>query len=147
MPEGLFPVGKCLAKIFLDASRSCLDSYIDDDLQNPSANSITIRYLHSNCLHAYAKPEISWHVFGEAIRLVHRMRLYDECSYVSLAPIEAEMRRRAFWSVYVGDKSLAVLQSMPITLQSHSFEEGITTAYPSDDQNKYVIHYSLSSGH
>jgi hypothetical protein len=138
MPSELFPVGKSLAETFLEASRSCLADYSETDLENPCADSITIRYLHSNCLHTNARPMISWHVFGEALRLVQRMRLHDENSYLSLDPIEAEMRRNAFWQIYSGDKSLAVLRSMPMTVTDYAFAEGITVALPSTEDNEYV---------
>ncbi|CEL00892.1 hypothetical protein ASPCAL00484 [Aspergillus calidoustus] len=139
MPSELFPVGKSLAETFLEASRSCLADYSDTDLENPCADSITIRYLHSNCLHTNARPMISWHVFGEALRLVQRMRLHDENSYLSLDPIEAEMRRNAFWQIYSGDKSLAVLRSMPMTVTDYAFAEGITVALPSTEDNELSI--------
>ncbi|KAL6408514.1 Transcription factor [Ilyonectria robusta] len=138
VPSELFPVGARLAEPFLEASRSCFSTYAEADLENPCADSITIRYLHSNCLHTCARSVISWHVYGEAVRLAQRMRLHDEDSYVSLPPIEAEMRRNAFWHLYVGDKSLAVLRSMPMTLYEYSFDEGITAAYPSVEQNEFV---------
>ncbi|KAL2803031.1 hypothetical protein BJX63DRAFT_413306 [Aspergillus granulosus] len=139
IPSDIFPIGSTLADIFLDASRSCLAEYVELDLQHPSADSITIRYLHSNCLHTNARPIISWHVFGEALRLVQRMRLHDERSYAPLDPIEAEMRRHAFWQVYTGDKSLAVLRSMPITITDYAFENRITAAYPLVDNNELSI--------
>jgi hypothetical protein len=138
VPSDLFPAGDHLAETFLEASRSCLASYAEVDLQNPCADSITVRYLHSNCLHTCARSVLSWHVFGEAVRLVQRMRLHDEDSYASLPLIEANMRRNAFWMVYTGDKSLAVLRSMPITISNYSFENPITTAYPSSEQNECV---------
>ncbi|KAJ0417762.1 hypothetical protein BJY00DRAFT_197680 [Aspergillus carlsbadensis] len=139
MPSELFPIGKSLAETFLDASRSCLADYSETDLENPCADSITIRYLHSNCLHTNARPMISWHVFGEALRLVQRMRLHDENSYISLDPIEAEMRRNAFWQIYSGDKSLAVLRSMPITVTDYAFVEGITAAIPPTEDNELTL--------
>jgi hypothetical protein len=138
VPSDLFPAGDHLAETFLEASRSCLASYAEVDLQNPCADSITVRYLHSNCLHTCARSVLSWHVFGEAVRLVQRMRLHDEDSYASLPLIEANMRRNAFWMVYTGDKSLAVLRSMPITISNYSFENPITTAYPTSEQNECV---------
>ncbi|KAJ5970192.1 uncharacterized protein N7479_000110, partial [Penicillium vulpinum] len=138
VPSDLFPIGRCLADTFLEASRSCLASFTDADYENPCADSITIRYLHSNCLHTCARPMVSWNVFGEAVRLVQRMRLHDEDSYASLPTLEADKRRNAFWQVYIGDKSLAVLRSMPITIYDYSFEEGITTTYPLSGQNECV---------
>ncbi|OAL50404.1 hypothetical protein IQ07DRAFT_643676 [Pyrenochaeta sp. DS3sAY3a] len=139
IPSDMFPLGEILADTFFEASRSCFLSYADTDLENPCADSITIRYLHSNCLHTRAQPTIAWHVYGETIRLVQRMRLHSEETYASLSPVEAEMCRHAFWHVFVGDKSLAVLRGMPITIHEYSFDEGITTAYASNEQNEYNL--------
>ncbi|KAJ6781415.1 hypothetical protein PWT90_02253 [Aphanocladium album] len=131
LPKDIFPSGETVADSFLRASRSCLAEYLETDLENPNASSITIRYFHSNCVHASGKPKFSWHIFGEATRLAQVMRLHDELSYDGLYPIEAEMRRRVFWIVYMGDKSAAILNNRPITMHKYSFERGVTAAYPS----------------
>ncbi|KAF1964027.1 hypothetical protein BU23DRAFT_83631 [Bimuria novae-zelandiae CBS 107.79] len=136
VPSNLFPIGSSLAETFLEASRSSFSSHADADLEDPCADSITIRLLHSNCLHTSAQTAVSWHVFGEAVRLVQRMHLHDEETYTPLSPIEAGMRRNAFWQVYIGDKSLAVLRSMPVSIHSYSFDESITTAYPLSDRDE-----------
>lgn len=130
LPKDLFPEGETVADVFLEASRDCLNHYLEADLESPSANSITIRYFHSNCVHAAGKPKYSWHIFGEATRLAQVMRLHEEASLEGLYPIEAELRRRAFWIVYMGDKSAAILNNRPITIHKFSFESGITIAYP-----------------
>lgn len=130
LPKELFPEGERVADLFLQASRGCLAQYLEADLENPNANSIAIRYFHSNCVHAAGKPRYSWHIFGEATRLAQVMHLHDESSLEGLHPVEAELRRRAFWIVYMGDKSAAVLNNRPITLHKFSFESGITMAYP-----------------
>ncbi|GAB0136372.1 hypothetical protein EsDP_00004673 [Epichloe bromicola] len=136
LPKHLFPGGGTVADLFLQASRDCLNSYLMADLESPNANSITIRYFHSNCVHAAGKPKYSWHIFGEATRLAQVMRLYDESALEGLPPIEAELRRRAFWIVYMGDKSAAILNNRPITMHKYSFEAGITTAYPTGIDNR-----------
>ncbi|KAJ6043009.1 uncharacterized protein N7446_001205 [Penicillium canescens] len=130
LPEDLFPEGQSVGHSFLNASRNCLNQYLEADLENPNASSITIRYFHSNCLHAAGKPKYSWHIFGEATRLAQVMELNEEASLEGLPPIEAELRRRAFWIVYMGDKSAAILNDRPITIHQFSFKSGITTAYP-----------------
>ena len=130
LPKDLFPEGESVGDMLLAASRSCLNSYLEADLEAPSANSIAIRYFHSNCIHAAGKPKFSWHIFGEATRLAQVMQLHDESSLDGLLPIEAELRRRAFWIVYMGDKSAAILNNRPITIHRFSFESGITTAFP-----------------
>jgi hypothetical protein len=136
LPKDIFPEGDLVADVFLTASRDCLNSYLEADLEYPNANSVTIRYLHSNCLHAAGKPKFSWHIFGEATRLAQVMQLHDESSYKGLFPVEAELRRRAFWIVYLGDKSAAILNNRPITIHKFSFESGITAAYPSGIGNE-----------
>jgi hypothetical protein len=136
LPKDLFPEGDRVSEIFLKASRNCLNSYIESDLESPNASSIAIRYFHSNCIHAAGKPKYSWHIFGEATRLAQVMQLHEESSLEGLLPIEAELRRRAFWIVYMGDKSAAILNNRPITIHRFSFESSITIAYPSglDDE-------------
>ncbi|OAA50637.1 Zn(2)-C6 fungal-type DNA-binding domain protein [Metarhizium rileyi] len=135
LPKDLFPEGETVADLFLQASRDCLKSYLEVDLESPNANSITIRYFHSNCVHAAGKPKYSWHIFGEATRLAQVMRLYDETSLEGLPHVESELRRRAFWIVYMGDKSAAILNNRPITMHKYSFETGVTTAYPTGMAN------------
>ncbi|KAH7309626.1 hypothetical protein B0I35DRAFT_470733 [Stachybotrys elegans] len=130
LPKELFPEGERVADMFLQASRSCLGSYLEADLESPNANSIAIRYFHSNCVHAAGKPKYSWHIFGEATRLAQVMQLHDDSTLQGLYPVEAELRRRLFWIVYVGDKSAAILNNRPITIHKYSFASGITTSYP-----------------
>ena len=139
LPKDLFPEGEAVGEILLSASRNCLNSYLEADLEAPNANSIAIRYFHSNCIHAAGKPKYSWHIFGEATRLAQVMQLHDESSLEGLLPIEAELRRRAFWIVYMGDKSAAILNNRPITIHRCSFESGITTAYPTGIEDEVPV--------
>ncbi|KAF6524993.1 hypothetical protein HZS61_010788 [Fusarium oxysporum f. sp. conglutinans] len=85
------------------------------------------------------KPKYSWHIFGEATRLAQVMQLNLETSLEGLQPIEAELRRRAFWIVYMGDKSAAILNNRPITIHKFSFESGITTSYPSGIEDEAPV--------
>lgn len=130
LPKDIFHEKDSIGDILLQASRSCLDDYLEADLESPNASSIAIRYFHSNCLHAAGRQKYSWHIFGEATRLALAMRLFDESSLDGLPPVEAELRRRAFWILFVGDKSAAILNNQPITIHRFSFDVGITTAYP-----------------
>lgn len=130
LPKDIFPEGEGIAEMFLQASRSCLATYLEADLEYPNSNSVAIRYFHSNCMHAAGKPRLSWHIFGEATRLAQVMQMHDEDSLQGLSPLEAEFRRRAFWISYIGDKSAAILNNRPITIHKYSFESGITIGYP-----------------
>ncbi|KXJ90357.1 hypothetical protein Micbo1qcDRAFT_226235 [Microdochium bolleyi] len=130
LPKDIFPEGRSVCDILLSHSRASLNSYVEADLASPNANSLAVRYFHSNCLHAAGLPGQSWLVFGEASRLAQSMQLYDDNALAGLDPLEAELRRRAFWILYMGDKSAAILNNRPITIHKFSFESGITTTYP-----------------
>lgn len=145
LPKNIFPEGECIAEIFLEASRNCLITYLEADLEYPNANSVAIRYFHSNCMHAAGKPRLSWHIFGEATRLAQVMQMHEEESLQGLSHLEAEFRRRAFWIVYIGDKSAAILNSRPITIHKFSFDSGITIGYPTGIEDETVM-TPLSSG-
>jgi hypothetical protein len=138
IPPSLFPEGINLGPLFLTASRDCLASYLEADLENPNAVSLAIRYFHSNCLHHSARSRLAWHAFGEATRIAHVMRLHDETSYQELPATEAELCRKGFWLLYQGDKSAATLINRPIAIHKHSFESGITANYPDIGGDEYV---------
>nr|QIX02883.1 POX01474 [Penicillium oxalicum] len=138
LPKNIFPDGDLVADVFLQASRSCLATYLEADLEYPNANSVVIRYLHSNCMHAAGKPRLSWHIFGEATRLAQVLQMHDEASIKGLHPLEAEFRRRAFWITYIGDKSAAILNNRPITIHKFSFESGISIGHPTGVDDEFV---------
>lgn len=139
LPKNIFPEGESIAEIFLEASRNCLITYLEADLEYPNANSVAIRYFHSNCMHAAGKPRLSWHIFGEATRLAQVMQMHEEESLQGLSLLEAEFRRRAFWIVYIGDKSAAILNNRPITIHKFSFDSGITIGYPTGIEDESVV--------
>ncbi|CAK7225354.1 hypothetical protein SEUCBS140593_005876 [Sporothrix eucalyptigena] len=138
LPAAVYPEGSSVGDLFLEASRNCLNSYLETDLEAPNANSIIIRYFHSNCLHGTGRPKYSWHIFGEATRLIQAMGLHDASLLAGLSPLEAEMRRRAFWIVYMGDKSAAILNGRPMTIHRFSFDSNITLPYPTNLEDDLV---------
>ncbi|KFY62767.1 hypothetical protein V496_04411 [Pseudogymnoascus sp. VKM F-4515 (FW-2607)] len=135
IPPQLFPEGPLISSAFLLVSRKALHFYQESDLDHPSATSLATRYFHSNCLHADDKSRVSWHIFGEAARLAQTMQLHSEASYQTLDPTEAELRRRCFWILYIGDKSAAILNGLPIALHHLNFVSEVTVVYPTEEGN------------
>ncbi|KAI8238196.1 hypothetical protein K4K53_004501 [Colletotrichum sp. SAR 10_77] len=142
--ELLSALGKALPYAPLEHVLStCIDLYMqwefptgpvicepmDYDVEHPESSSVIIRYFHSNALHALGKTRVSWHVMGEALRLVQEMRLYDETSFGGLEWPEAQLRRNAFWHLYIGDKSASILQKVPISLHQMCLDTPITTIF------------------
>ncbi|KAL0932292.1 uncharacterized protein CTRU02_213245 [Colletotrichum truncatum] len=125
----VFSSGSVLAWPFLRTSREALRLYQDYDVEHPESSSVIIRYFHSNALHALGKTRVSWHVMGEALRLVQEMRLYEEKSFHNLEWPEVHLRRNAFWHLYIGDKSASILNKVPISLHQMCLDTPITTTF------------------
>jgi hypothetical protein len=91
--------GSVVGPLLLQVSRDTLSIYHDLDLKQPESSSLVIRMFQAAALHTDGKPEIAWHLFGEALRLADQMRLYDERSFDSLDSLEVRLRRTAFWTL------------------------------------------------
>lgn len=82
------------------------------------------------------------YVFGEAVRLAQEMRLQDESSYLGLDPIEALLRRTAFWQLSTGDKSYAVLNAQPYNFHQWNFDKPFSVSEVAEDEDRF-LDYSL----
>ncbi|KAH7068347.1 hypothetical protein BKA63DRAFT_494997 [Paraphoma chrysanthemicola] len=146
LPTSVSNVTRRVAEIFYQASKNGLDSYAEEDIENPDYTSIVIRMFHSGWIHASGKSRPSWFVLGECIRICQLMRLHDERSYENMPYVEAQLCRRAFWTLYTGDKSAAVLGGNPICLKSDLFSEGITVTYPDHMPGQDEIEITTAKG-
>lgn len=142
LPTKLSVSGARVAAILLNSSRQMLRTFEDLDVLEPCANSIIIRYLHVQAIHAFGQMRVSWYVFGEAVRLAQEMRLQDESSYLGLDPIEALLRRTAFWQLSTGDKSYAVLNAQPYNFHQWNFDKPFSVSEVAEDEDRF-LDYSL----
>ncbi|KAF4549857.1 Hypothetical protein D9617_19g101620 [Elsinoe fawcettii] len=139
LPADYAPPMRGIEHEFLFASRQMLLLQQDSDLESPSSMSIIIRYFHCNCLHSVGKARLSWLLLGEAIRLVQEMDVRNEASLAHLGEYEACARRRVFWQLYTGDKSAALLNNRPFTLDTFSLELAPTLKPPETDLKRLLI--------
>lgn len=129
MPLDVCPQGDALATLFLNASETTLRLFSAQDVANPTSSSLSIRIIQSSCHHVMGDADLAWNAMDEAMRLAVQMRLYDECSYEILDPIEAQMRRNAFWSLYSSDRSACLLNSRPLQLDEFRLQTPFTTRF------------------
>lgn len=132
-PKRIFPGGDEPAAAYLRASQRVLAQHAEEDLSNPTSSSIVIRIIHAGSLHLAGKPDLSWHTLHEAMWLVQQMRLYNETSYDNLNPIEASIRRRAFFHLCSADKSASLLNVRPQILDEFHLGAPITTKFCRDE--------------
>ncbi|RSL82987.1 hypothetical protein CEP52_016834 [Fusarium oligoseptatum] len=132
IPTSVFTPDSKLVHHFLAASRGMLMCYEDQDVAHPDSSSLSIRVFQAVALHSLGKIRLSWYVLGHALRLALVMRLFDKASYSHLDQVEAQLRKNAFWILYVSDKSASVLNNVPTTLHDAHLDGSLLTVVSAD---------------
>ncbi|KAJ4204143.1 hypothetical protein NW759_014980 [Fusarium solani] len=127
LPSESVPNGFQVGQSFLRASIETLKLYQDFDVAYPDASSLVIRLCQASALHTDGRTPAAWQALNEALGLVEQMRLYDEHSFEGLEPLEARIRRLAFWQVYILDKYGALVEGKPMRMHRFSIGTSITT--------------------
>jgi hypothetical protein len=120
--------------LFLRASRSLLKIYEDYDLEHTDSSSMSIRLFHSTAIQSSTgSQQLAFHVLNEAGLIAMRMRLYDETSLQGLEPLEENLRRNAFWQLYVCDKTAMVMKGRPVTIHEALFDTELSLSTKSQN--------------
>ncbi|KFY76941.1 hypothetical protein V498_09466 [Pseudogymnoascus sp. VKM F-4517 (FW-2822)] len=130
LPKSITSIKAELAVCFYHASRAVLNTYLNEDLENPTSTSIAIRYLYAEYNHTTGKLRSSWHSLGDAIRICQGMRLHNKTSYAHMNDTESELCRRAFLLLFVGDKSASILGNHPVVMGKFALDGDIIVTYP-----------------
>lgn len=100
----------------------------------PTSTHVVIRYF--DCVYHFCEGhDATQHAaLGEACHIAITLRMHEESSYEALDPIEAEVRRRAFWLLFGADKSESILLGRPICLR----DEDCTVHFPKELDDEYI---------
>ncbi|KAJ3544856.1 hypothetical protein NM208_g2821 [Fusarium decemcellulare] len=132
-PCDVYPEHDTIASLFLASSQAMLHPYAGYDISYPTSASLVIRILHASCYQMMGNSSLAWHTMDEAIRLAEQMRLYDENSYDGLDPIEAKLRRNAFWFLFSASRSASVVNGRKHALAEFHLPGLLTTVFCPDD--------------
>lgn len=90
---------------------------IEDRLDKANPVEVTERLLWhiTYQLRSSFSPD-AWHTIGSAMRTAIEAGLHREHHYLSLAPEEANMHRRIFWSVYILERNVARHLKRPLSI-------------------------------
>ncbi|KAJ5629924.1 hypothetical protein N7528_003581 [Penicillium herquei] len=82
---------------------------LDKSLQTKKPTLVTVqhRYYHFVYLNNYARIRDSWSALNTAVKDAHEIGLHLEIANIPLSEVEKEIRRRTFWSLYVGDRYMS----------------------------------------
>ncbi|KEQ58316.1 uncharacterized protein M437DRAFT_59666 [Aureobasidium melanogenum CBS 110374] len=75
-----------------------------------------------------------WHLTGLAMRTVTDIGLHREASTRKLAPLEKQLRRRLFWSVYALESILAGALGRPISLSDCDIDQPLPLSISDNDR-------------
>jgi hypothetical protein len=133
--------------LFLRASRSLLKIYEDYDLEHTDSSSMGIRLFHSSAIQSSTgSQQLAFHVLNQAGLIAMRMRLYDETSLEGLEPLEENLRRNAFWQLYVCDKTAMVMKGRPVTIHEALFDTELSLSTKSQNPISLFNHGENSNG-
>ncbi|KAI4862421.1 fungal-specific transcription factor domain-containing protein [Hypoxylon rubiginosum] len=106
-----YPDRTLQASEFLEASRSLTDPWNNDfDLDNVRAS-----FLVSLALNELNLKSAAWNSLGSAVRSAQDLDLHLEVAGVR-SRVEADMRRRVWWAIYILDRSLAMELGRPFMI-------------------------------
>lgn len=157
MPEQSLEDKHLTGPIFLQASRNLLKIYEDYDCEHPDSSSLSIRLFLSMAIQSSTgSRHLAAQILNEAGLTAMRMRLYDENSLQGLEPLEENLRRNAFWQLYVCDQTVLVMKGRPVTIHERLFDTDLSLATKSqhpvslfdhgDDPNGPIIEGRLLEG-
>ncbi|WAO97401.1 Zn(2)-C6 fungal-type domain-containing protein [Fusarium falciforme] len=110
-----------------------LHPYAGYDISYPTSASLVIRIFQASCYQMMGNSALAWHTMDKAIRLAEQMRLYDENSYDGLDPIEAKLRRNAFWFLFSASRSASVMNGRKQALAEFHMLGYLSTVFCPDD--------------
>ncbi|KAH7190640.1 hypothetical protein BKA60DRAFT_585725 [Fusarium oxysporum] len=128
-----------IGQSFLQASLETLELYQDFDVACPDASSLIIRICHASALHTDGRTAAAWQALNQILGLVEQMQLYDERSFEGLEPLEARLRRLAFWQVYILDRYAALIEGKPMRMHQFSLSMPITTQLRAEAEPPLLI--------
>ncbi|KAI2610425.1 fungal-specific transcription factor domain-containing protein [Hypoxylon sp. NC1633] len=111
---------------FLEASRSLTDPWNNDfDLDNVRAS-----LLISICLGELNQKSAAWRWLGSAVRGAQDLDLHLEVTGLR-SRVEADMRRRIWWAIYVSDRTVSMELGRPFMI--HDADCDVALPEPFDD--------------
>ncbi|TFB00524.1 hypothetical protein CCMA1212_007846 [Trichoderma ghanense] len=128
-PCNRYPQDDTIPSLFLESSQSMLHAFLGYDITYPTSASLVIRIFQASCYQMMGNSCLSWHKINEAVRLAYQMRLHVEDSYEGLDPVEAKLRRNAFWYLYSADRSTSLLNGTKQGLMDIRLQGPLTTAF------------------
>jgi hypothetical protein len=134
VPPNILPHGSKLAPAFYRSSWEMLKLYEEYDIEFPQSTSVTIRLIHSSCLHHIGKTKASWHVLNQALLLAKDLVPCEQHLLAVRDPIEALLLRHNFWISLTSARSGMLLGDYPIGQHMTLMESGLEPSFTGGEE-------------
>ena len=96
---------------------TCLDSALQvrksvNYLENPNLETVTTSFFIFGCYFCLERHNIAWFHLREATTLALLVGMHDESTYDYRKVVEARLKRRLFWLLFVTERYDEALQSL-----------------------------------
>ncbi|RDW73629.1 hypothetical protein BP5796_07071 [Coleophoma crateriformis] len=105
-----------------------------DDLESGNTSLVQALALMSNYLQKRNKPNSGYNYLGLALRMAMGLGLHKEFPRWEINPLELEIRRRVWWSLFVFDVGATITFSRPLGWPT----EGIEVALPLNVHDRHL---------
>ncbi|RDL34365.1 uncharacterized protein BP5553_07493 [Venustampulla echinocandica] len=118
-----------------------------DDLQSGNISLVQSLTLMSNYLQKRNKPNSGYNYLGLALRMAMGLGLYKEFPGWDIKPLQMEIRRRVWWTLFVFDIGATITFSRPLGWPSEGIDvrlplnindrelTAVTNSYPTESAN------------
>lgn len=103
-------VGIALIQDVLDV-RKTMDPYED-----PTVQSVLASFFLFGSYFCLEKHPTAWAYLRDATTVALLLNMHQEQSYIHMNPIEADLKRRLYWLLYVTERAYALQEQRPLTL-------------------------------
>ncbi|SCU96889.1 LADA_0H03290g1_1 [Lachancea dasiensis] len=119
-------------------------SKLIDTTNVADVSAIQTIFMMTIFLQCSAKLTTCYSLVGIALRAALRIGLHKKSSLVGCSPVEAEVKKRLFWTIYKIDVYVNIIMGLPVTLEESDIDQELPGNFNDEDITESGIQSCLS---
>ena len=87
-----------------------------DPYENPNVQSVRTSFFLFGSYFCLEKHSTAWAYLRDSTTVALLLGMHQESTYAKLTPLEADLRRRLYWLLYVTERAYSIQAQRPLTL-------------------------------
>lgn len=108
-----------------------------DPYENPTVQSVLTSFFLFGSYFCLEKHPTAWAYLRDATTVALLLNMHQEQSYAHMNPLEAELKRRLYWLLFVSERAYALQEQRPLTLYD-TISMPMMGHDPSEDPTKLI---------